>query len=104
MYAKYISLHSLTSVFKIPPLKNASHRLMSPFCALSFCSGVLFTLVSLWAWPGSVGASTPGVDIEVQLLFNSSGTTYPTDFTRDIVPVPLFSQRDLTQPERNPFT
>jgi hypothetical protein len=32
-------------------------------------------------------AATPGVDVVVQMLFNSSGTQYPTDFTRDIVPV-----------------
>jgi len=34
-----------------------------------------------------VRAATPVVDIDVQQLFNSSGTQYPTDFTRDIVPV-----------------
>jgi hypothetical protein len=46
------------------------------------------TLVAAWAT--LVLARTPGVDTEVQLLFNSSGTEYPTDFTRDIVPVSTF--------------
>jgi hypothetical protein len=37
----------------------------------------------------SAWASVIGVDLEVQQLFNSSGTDYPTTFTRDVVPVIL---------------
>jgi len=54
---------------------------------------MLLHLCYLASFIGVVYASTPGVDVAVQLLFNSSGTQYPTDFTRDIVPVrPLVHQ------------
>jgi hypothetical protein len=51
-----------------------------------FCNDMMF--LSLLASIVSLAcAATPGVDVDVQILFNSSGTQYPTDFTRDIVPV-----------------
>ena len=63
---------------------------------------LLFPLASI---VGFAFAATPGVDVDVQLLFNSSGTQYPTDFTRDIVPVesPFISSL-MTYLERHTLT
>jgi len=52
----------------------------------------------------SVDARTPGVDVAVQQLFNSSGTDYPTSFTRDIVPVFNFSCHLLILLENDTLT
>ena len=51
-----------------------------------FCNEEMFCTL-LAAIVGLTCAPTPGVDLAEQMLFNSSGTHYPTDFTRDIVPV-----------------
>ena len=48
---------------------------------------MLFSLASVGLLVSAVWATTPGVELVVQQLLNSSGTNYPTSFTRDIVPV-----------------
>lgn len=53
--------------------------LPSPSMLLLFLT-VASLVVSSWG-------TIIGVDIAVQQLFNSSGTTYATAFTRDVVPV-----------------
>ena len=76
----------------------------STLCILTSFSGVMFVVLYFWAWAfGWVNGSSPGVDIATQQLFNSPGTNYPTDFTRDIVPVFAFVADVLTLLERNSF-
>jgi len=48
---------------------------------------MFLTLLFVLGLAGSYLARTPGVDTAVQQLFNSPGSQYQTDFTRDIVPV-----------------